>query len=258
MNGETTGQVLRARLLLDMSGSMAPRKDDTLKAVNEYVASLRESAPEMLLALDAFTSTIQDRQDFRELVPMVPIREIIALDGGSYLPGGNTPLYDAIAWSVDKLASDFARRPVMPRNGEPPRRVVMPEGSREGPAGEAGLLIIQTDGQENASRDWTKKRIVDLLKGKQADGWEFVYLGCDLDAMGCGADIGIQAANTLAYDDRSVGRAYKGLAASTVRFARSASMGVRLSANTAFEKPLDLRQRSGLGDPRRPQTYRRR
>lgn len=246
MNGEaTTGQVLRAKLLLDMSGSMMGRKDDTVKAVNEYLGALRTEAPDTLIGVDVFNRP-GARNSMRDLLAIGPAALVRDVDGAMYQPSGSTPLYDAIAWSIERLEEDFVRRPE-PRNGEAPRRVILPDGAEAAPGdpGQAGLLVIQTDGQENCSEKWTKAQIITLVSKKQEQGWQFIYLGCDLDAMGAGSAIGVRAANTMSYDDGSARKAYRSLASATTSFSAAARAGTPLRSMAAFGKSQDLR---GAGD----------
>jgi len=77
------------------------------------------------------------------------------------------------------------------------------------------LFIIQTDGEENSSQHVTRKDVLRRVAEKTAAGWQFIYLGCDIDAMGRGGDLGIAAGNTMSYDGATTGAAFRNLGDST-------------------------------------------
>ena len=104
-----------------------------------------------------------------------------------YRPDGATPLYDAIGQAMDLLE---------PYEGQV-------------------LFIIQTDGEENSSQHVTRKDVLRRVAEKTAAGWQFIYLGCDIDAMGRGGDLGIAAGNTMSYDAATTGAAFRNLGDST-------------------------------------------
>src|SRR5207253_953347 len=93
-------------------------------------------------------------------------------------PRGTTPLYDAIGRSVT-LAQG---------------RACTPDGSNEQP-----LVVVLTDGLENASHEYTHAQIFDLIKAKESAGWIFTYLGANQDAYAVGGAIGINAGATQNY-----------------------------------------------------------
>jgi hypothetical protein len=68
------------------------------------------------------------------------------------------------------------------------------------------VLVITTDGLENASREYGRNQIRQLVSRKQEkDGWEFLFLGANMDAIAAAADIGIQASRAAQYVCDAVG-----------------------------------------------------
>jgi len=108
-------------------------------------------------------------------------------------PRGMTALYDAIGRGSYELGKKFAN---------------MPESRRPGKV----LVLVVTDGLENASREWTAGALRDLIR-KQEDkySWEYVFLGANMDAVEVAQTFGIKASNSLTYDT-----AYAGAAMATV------------------------------------------
>ena len=94
------------------------------------------------------------------------------------------------------------------------------------------LFIVQTDGEENSSRIATRQQIVDRVAEKTAAGWQFVYLGCDIDAMQQGGILGIAAGNTMSYDRKRTGQAFATLTDSAARYAAGG-----LKTGAMFFKP---------------------
>jgi len=118
------------------------------------------------------------------------------LDHEHYQPTGATPLYDAMWQSMNLL---------------------------EGHQGQV-LFIVHTDGEENSSKIATKQQIVDRVAEKTAAGWQFVYLGCDIDAMQQAGDLGIAAGNTMSYDRKHTRKAFADMTDAVTRYASGGSM----------------------------------
>ena len=86
-----------------------------------------------------------------------------------------TPLYDAMGSLIDAAE----------------RRVV--DRARRGKTAEDQLVVVFTDGMENASRRWDRAEIFARIDEKKAEGWTFVYLGANQDSYEVGADLGVAA-----------------------------------------------------------------
>ena len=174
-------------LVLDRSGSMHSIADDVVGGVNSFVDEQKAVPGECRLTLIQF----DDVNPHDVVHSGKPVQEIAALTTQTYQPRGNTPLWDA----VGKAAV---------ATGE--RLSAMPEHERPAHV----IFVIMTDGLENASRDWTKQQVANLLKGQQEIySWQVVYLGADHDAMAAGADMGIHHANVAAYGKQNFAGAAK-------------------------------------------------
>ena len=204
-----------AHLLLDMTGSMLSSKQVTLSAVNEYLGSVRrgKDTQGFEFTLSLFNSDIRVRKH----LDAVKAAKIEDLTGDTYLPDWNTPLYDAIGQTISDAASQTKK-------------------------GDGTLIVIVTDGWENASREYTKDGIIRLIDEKQKDGWQFVYLAQNLDAMVAGAQLGVDPGNTVSYDAASVSQAYAMMADLTAQFAASGS--TRSAQFTGSRSTRDLRDKN--------------
>ena len=155
--------------LLDMTGSMGVDKPATINAFNEYIGGLKanEGTAGFKFSLAVFNSDIGIGLNI-EKGSLVDVPE---LNDVNYAPAGTTPLYDAIGLSIDSL---------------------------EEVQGQV-LFIILTDGEENASQQFDKEEILKRISNRTEQGWKFVFLGCDIDAMKQSEDLGIAPGNARSY-----------------------------------------------------------
>jgi len=156
--------------ILDETRSMDAIKSETIEGFNEYVETLKndEASRSALFALTKFNS------DKIELVyDGIPLGNVEPLSDENYHPVAITPLYDAIGKTINALKIKNETSSV--------------------------LVVIQTDGQENASKEFTKKMVRDIIAERQEFGWTFSFLGADIDAYTAASAIGISQGNTASY-----------------------------------------------------------
>jgi len=156
--------------ILDETRSMDKIKSETIGGFNEYLKILKNdgSSKSALFALTKFNS------DKIEVVyDGIPLENVELLSDQNYHPAAITPLYDAIGKTINVLKREHEESPV--------------------------LVVIQTDGQENASREFTKQMVKDLIEERQKSGWTFAFLGADIDAYTASSGIGISKGNTAKY-----------------------------------------------------------
>lgn len=153
--------------ILDRSGSMQSVKGATISGFNEYVDNLKRDDPDATFSLTLFDTGGIDTDKARKA------RDVAALDDKTYKPRANTPLYDAVGQVVSESQDN---------------------------ADTAYLVVILTDGQENSSREYDRKKLAALIKEKEATGrWTFVYLGSNQDAWAEAAAFGAHAGATMSY-----------------------------------------------------------
>lgn len=160
--------------LLDRSGSMEICRDDTIGGFNSFVADQKTIGGRMTL--------VQFDHEIQEVYTDMTLDNIEPLTYQTYAPRGSTALLDAIGTTVKKHAA---------KTGV--------------------VFIIQTDGQENGSRTFTRAHIKDLVEQKTKDGWVFMYLGANQDAFAEAGGIGLAGANTFNYDVRNTPEAFHAL-----------------------------------------------
>jgi len=182
-------------ILLDRTGSMASIRDDTIGGFNTFLREQKAQPGEATLTLVQF-----DSQDPYEVVhDFRQIAEIPELTEATYIPRASTPLLDALGRGMNDLAAKIAG---------------LPEDQRP----EHTVFVILTDGKENASREFKKPQIVQMIQDcQEKNGWHFTFLSADLEAINDAADYGIRRASMLHFDKSAMGmRAAYGSASRSV------------------------------------------
>lgn len=171
--------------VLDETGSMGVIKEATINGVNEYFQMLRERKGRVYLTLTQFNSEKVEVVHDHVIMSKVP-----DLTPETYQPDALTPLYDAIAATIKATEKRIAKRKSQP----------------------AVLCVIMTDGQENASKEYSRDAIFALIRDKTDEGWTFTYLGANQDSYAVARGVGIPIGNAANFVGDSAGVA-RGLAA---------------------------------------------
>lgn len=165
--------------VIDKSGSMSRLTNDTIEGFNGFVASQRDDTKTTLTTIlfDTSWKTLHDGVDVYEVSPMTT---------KDYVAGGGTAMLDAIGDTINRVQD---RHDELGENK--PDNV---------------LFVITTDGEENASRKFKKSDIEKMIKHQtNGHGWEFMFLGANMDAVKEAQDIGISATRAVSYDWTSCG-----------------------------------------------------
>lgn len=160
-------------VVLDRSGSMESVRADTIGGFNQMLADQKKApgTASFLLARFDHEYEIEEHAD---------IANMKSLDMTTFVPRGMTALYDAIGRTINAT-------------------------EKHAKAGKKIIIVIQTDGHENASREFTGDKVREMIGAKRKDGWEFLFLGANIDAMAAGSKLNISASNTMSYASNSVG-----------------------------------------------------
>lgn len=222
-NGARKGAIVY--LVLDRSGSMAPIHGATIEGVNHFI---RETATADEAAL---FSMIQFDDHIKRHAQAVPILDVKPLDGSSYQIGGSTALLDAVGaaiYDVDKME----------------------------PRPEKTVIVIMTDGAENASTEYTRAAVKALIKKhEKEDKWQFLFLGANLDAFSEAGRIGMAApaASSATWQQSNVGTqaAYYSASMSTSNYLGGVTRSATLTQD-AYDQTLARLQGSGATDNTTP------
>lgn len=155
--------------ILDRSGSMAGLEKDTIGGFNAMLEKQRRGEGQALISTVLFSNesaVIHDRVDAREVPPLTE-RE--------YFVCGCTALLDAVGGAIHHIGN-------------------VHKYAREEDRPERTLFVITTDGMENASRHYDLRRVRTMIERQKARyGWEFLFLGANIDAVDTAARLGIDA-----------------------------------------------------------------
>lgn len=176
-------------VLLDRSGSMQSIKDDTEGGFAAFLEEQKKQSGEASIELRQFDT------QYEQVYPPTPIFHAPALQ---LVPRGSTALLDAMGKSINETKQWLSSLPddLVPENV---------------------VFVIITDGYENASREWSKKDVFDLVTSQTEAGWTFLYLGANQDAIQAGADMGIASTNSLTYTGANTVSAYASMSGSVTR-----------------------------------------
>ena len=168
--------------ILDKSGSMAGLEADTIGGFNGMIEKQKKAEGEALISTVLFSNTstvIHDRVDVRNIEP---------LTDRQYNVGGCTALIDAIGDAIHHIGNvhKYAREEDVP---------------------EHTIFVITTDGMENASRHYTSGEVKSMVnRQKEKYGWEFLFLGANIDAVETAARFGIAEDRAVRFHSDSVGQ----------------------------------------------------
>ncbi len=176
--------------ILDRSGSMRGLESDTIGGFNSMIKRQQEEADG-----DAFVSTILFNHESFVLLDRVPLAEVQPLTEKDYQVGGMTALLDAVGDALKhiKTIHKYARAEDVPQKT---------------------LFVITTDGMENSSHKFNYKEIKSLIEQQKEKGWEFIFLGANIDAAEVAEHIGIDARRAVNYHSDKIGtrKAYGAMA----------------------------------------------
>ena len=161
--------------ILDRSGSMSGLESDTIGGFNSMLAQQKKEAGEALV------STVLFANDSTVIHDRLPLSEVPPLTEKEYFTCGCTALLDAVGGAIHHIGNihKYACREDVP---------------------EKTMFIITTDGYENASRRYnyeTVRRMIECQKEKY--GWEFLFLGANIDAAKEASRFGIDADRAVNY-----------------------------------------------------------
>lgn len=132
--------------VLDQSGSMMPLRHSTLESFDGFIASQKQLEGDATISVYKFSNTVSPANTYN-------IKNVKSLSEIGYMPSGGTALFDAIGKAI----------------------------SLEVTAGTSGILVILTDGEENASTFYNKAQIAKMISDiQELNGWEVIFMGANI------------------------------------------------------------------------------
>lgn len=169
--------------ILDRSGSMSGLEADTIGGFNSMIEKQKQEEGDAYVSTLLFDTTVDVIHD------RLPLDEVPALTDKEYYVRGCTALLDAVGGAIHHIGNihKYARKEDVP---------------------EKTLFVITTDGMENASREYTYERVRHMIERQEKKyGWEFLFLGANIDAAAEAKRFGIDASHAVDYHSDEVGTA---------------------------------------------------
>jgi hypothetical protein len=176
--------------VVDRSGSMESIRDDTIGGINTFLKDQKADPENVLYTYAQFDNVYEVVHD------TIPISDAPLLDRSTFVPRSMTALLDAMGKTINRVSSYVAAQP----DNEKPEKII---------------LVIVTDGLENASREFNRGAINELVKAKQDnEGWEIVYLAANQNAIAEARGYGIKTGAAMNYTagERGVKNAFMAVA----------------------------------------------
>lgn len=166
--------------ILDRSGSMGGLESDTIGGFNGMLGKQKKEEGEAYVTTVLFDDQIDIIHD------RFPISVVEPLTEDDYFVRGCTALLDAVGSTVKKVENIQKR---------------LPEEMRA----ENIIFVITTDGQENASQEYSVSMVKKMIEANQEKGWQFLFLGANMDAVEEADKIGIRKTHAVSYRPTSKG-----------------------------------------------------
>lgn len=167
--------------ILDRSGSMSGLEDDTIGGYNAMLEKQKKEPGEAII------TTVLFDDKYELLHDRINLRGIGPITDKEYFVRGSTALLDAIGRTINKIGN--AQKHTM-----------------EEERAERVLFVITTDGMENASREFTYEKVRKMIEHqKNKYGWEFIFLGANIDAIAIAERFGISKDRATNYNADSEG-----------------------------------------------------
>lgn len=209
--------------ILDSSSSMISMHGETVSGYNEFLDTQRKEAEDSgidtVISLYVFngttTTNIIDHKNVKEVEPLSP---------SEYRPSGMTNLYDAIGNVMFNINHEFKK---------------VSKADRE-----SVIVTILTDGQENASKEFSSADVKAMVEKAEAKGWGFMFLGANIDAFAVGSAFGMRKENTIQYTTNNMSETIAYASASTNMIKSGMRSGESL--DTVYARAINDEDRAKL------------
>ena len=172
---KTTAEPVQIICILDRSGSMSNLAADTIGGYNSFIEQQKSKAG------TAEVTTVLFDDQYEKISDAVDLKQIPELTSAEYFARGTTALFDATGRTIVETLSRMERDKICPAK----RRV---------------LVLIMTDGYENASKEFTKAKVKALVEATQKQyDWNYVFIGANIDAAAEAGGIGINHRHAAQY-----------------------------------------------------------
>lgn len=205
-------------LILDRSGSMSGLESDTVGGFNSLIEKQKKQSGK------CFVSTVLFDNESTVLHDRLALCDVPKMTENDYCVRGSTALIDAIGLAVRHIENihKYARREDVPQHT---------------------LFAVITDGEENSSHIYNRDTVKAMIKNKkQNDGWEFLFIGANIDAVEAAENLGIEGENAVNYhaDEQGTKTVFESLSATFKEFREC--MPISPDWNKKIEKDFNCRE----------------
>lgn len=195
MTKKLNNNITEIVFILDRSGSMSGLEKDTIGGFNAMIEKQKKQDGK------AYVSTVLFDHESVVLHDRLPLEQIKPMTEDDYTVRGCTALLDAIGGAVKHIGNIH--------------RYARPEDVPE-----HTMFVITTDGLENASRKYNSRDIKRLIESKKEEGWEFLFIGANINAIETANDYGISADRAVNYnaDSQGTGVVFEAVSETVAKF----------------------------------------
>jgi len=189
--------------ILDRSGSMSGLEQDTIGGYNALLGKQKNGPGE------AVVTTVLFDDQYEVLHDRIGIKEIEPITDVEYFVRGTTALLDAIGRTIDMIKNGQKRL----RNKERAHKT---------------MFVITTDGMENASKEYRFDKVKAMIEErKENSGWEFLFIGANIDAIETAGKFGIAPDHAVNYchDPQGTELKYRAMERAVSQVRRSGAIG---------------------------------
>lgn len=159
--------------VIDRSGSMSGLESDTIGGFNSTIDKQKREEG------DAIVSTVLFNNEVKVVHDRVDLKKIERMTEEDYYVNGCTALLDAVGGTIERIKHEQAKD-----------KDIAPD---------ATLFVIITDGLENASREFSYRKVREMIEKQKEAGWDFLFLGANIDVAAEAEKIGISRNNTVEF-----------------------------------------------------------
>lgn len=198
MKNKNKNNITELVFIIDKSGSMAGLESDTIGGFNSLIKKQKNQSGKCYVSTVLFSNNsevIHDRVDLERINEMTE---------NDYCPGGCTALIDAIGGAIKHISS--VHRYIRPED--------VPEHT---------MFVITTDGLENASHKYSSDEVKKMVKVKEKDGWEFLFIGANIDSVETAKNLGIREERAVNYhaDEKGTAVLYEAVCAQVLNMRKN-------------------------------------
>ena len=166
--------------IIDRSGSMEGLESDTIGGFNSMIEKQKRTDGE------AYVSTVLFSNESEVIHDRIALENVPKMTKDDYTVGGCTALIDAIGGAVKHISN-------------------IHKYVREEDVPEHTIFVITTDGLENASRKYSSREVKKMIESKKEEGWEFIFIGANIDAVETAKSFGISEDRAVNYNADEMG-----------------------------------------------------